>query len=484
MRRRTSFAILGIAGSCVAGLAAAPAMAQGSLLTTLYNFCADGSCTNGSFNYPAGGGSLVQGVNGTLYGTIYAGGAYGYGTVFKITRTGTQTTLYNFCASSGCPDGSYPNFGLARAASGELYGTASQGGAYGNGTVFKIAQNGTLTTLYSFCTSSACPDGSGPQAGLVQANDGNFYGTTTGGGASGAGTVFKITPAGALTTLYSFTGGSDGSSPWATLVQAADGRLYGTTYSNGAYNNGTIFRITKSGTLTTLYNFNGTDGGASQAGLMQAADGDLYGTSKFGGAASSGTIFKITTSGALTTLYTFSGPDGTWPNSALIQATDGNLYGTTEIGGTASSGSGGGTIFKIVPDGGALTSLYSFPAILWGGTNNVYAGLLQATDGQFYGVTNNDGTAGDGTVFSFCAGLCPFVETSKPSGPVGAAVSILGTDLADAVGVTFNGTAASFVAASNSEIKTTVPAGATTGTVQVTMPNRTLSSNLVFNVVP
>ena len=479
MKLYKSFATLCLAWSCLADLAHAQAVDQGTVQTTLYNFCAGGGCTNGSFNYPWGGANLVQATNGGLFGTTYAGGAYGFGTVFKITPSGTFTTLYNFCATSGCPDGSYPYFGFARATDGVLYGITNQGGAYGEGTVFKITPGGALTTLYSFCVLSGCPDGAIPQGALVQASDGKFYGTTSGGGAYGAGTVFKMTPSGTLTTLYSFTGNADGASPQAALVQATDGNFYGTTYNNGVNNNGTIFKITPGGRLTTLYSFNGTDGGTSQAGLMQASNGDLYGTGKFGGASAIGSIFSITLGGTLTTLYEFSGPDGAWPNSALIQATDGNLYGTTEIGGTGDAG----TIFTITPSG-TLTTLYQFPNTLFIGGNNVYAGVVQATNGTLYGVTNNDGTAGDGTVFNLCAGLCPFVETLQKSGAVGAAVSILGTDLTDATSVTFNGTTAIFTVVSDSEIKTTVPTGATTGTIEVTTPSRLLPSNVVFTVVP
>src|ERR1039458_4281523 len=224
----------------------------------------------------------------------------------------TLTTLYSFCSQSGCPDGAGPYAGLVQATNGGLYGTTDNGGTNSAGTIFKITPGGTLTTLYSFCPQTNCTDGAGPQAGLVQAANGDLYGTTIGGGANDDGTIFKITPGGTLTTLYSFcsqTNCADGANPWAGLVQAANGDLYGTTQSGGAnVYYGTVFKITPGGTLTTLYSFcsqtNCADGANPWAGLVQAANGDLYGTTQSGGAnVYYGTVFKITPGGTLTTLY-------------------------------------------------------------------------------------------------------------------------------------------------------------------------------------
>jgi uncharacterized repeat protein (TIGR03803 family) len=356
--------------------------------TTLHSF--DG--TDG--NQPQAG--LVQATNGDLYGTTCGSGCFGAsgpGTIFKITPSGTLTTLYSFCAQSGCTDGANPGAGLVQAANGDFYGTTIGGGANndadacfdylaaGCGTIFKITPNGMLTTLYSFCAQSGCTDGANPLAGLVQAANGDFYGTTSSGGANcvpyGCGTVFKITPNGTLTTLYSFcaqSGCTDGANPWAGLVQAANGDLYGTTWAGGTdpfgggYG-GTVFKITPSGTLTTLYNFCSqsgcTDGEYIISGLVQATNGDFYGTASQGGADGNGTVFKITLSGTLTTLYSFCSQsgctDGALPAAGLIQATNGDLYGTTEGGGVNYQGPpyGSGTIFKITPSG-TLTTLYNF----------------------------------------------------------------------------------------------------------------------------
>jgi uncharacterized repeat protein (TIGR03803 family) len=454
-------------------VATAQAVVPGTVASTLYSFGND-DCVAGTFNYPQGGGALVQATNGKLYGTTYGGGICGYGTVFSITNSGDLITLHRFCTQTGCPDGSFPYFGVVLATDSNLYGITDQGGAHGHGTIFQMTPTGRFITFYSFCAQTQCLDGSDPYGGLVLGSDGNLYGTTRNGGTNGGGTIFRVTLGGSLTTLYSFTGGSDGAKPAATLVQANDGNFYGTTYG-GASNNGTIFKITPTGTLTTLHTFNGTDGGASESGLMQAADGNLYGTSKFGGASQTGTVFKITTAGNLTTLYNFTGQDGAGPNSALMQAADGNLYGTTEGGGTSGHN---GTIFKIDPSGQFL-KLYEFPSSTFG--NNLYGGLVQATDGGLYGQTQLGGSAGDGMIFRFCTSLCPFVQPFPTSASPGTVISLLGSDLAGATSVTFNGTVAAFQVVGLTEIRAYVPTNAT-GTIQVTLPGGTLSSNVPFTV--
>ena len=410
-------------------------------------------------------------------------------------RAQTFTTLHSFDRA----DGGFPSAGLVQATNGNLYGTTREGGYTANGsaegTIFKITPGGTLTTLYKFCLESGCTNGSWPYAGLVQATNGNFYGTTNQGGANGQGTVFKITPGGTLTTLYSLcsqTNCTDGADPEAGLVQAANGDLYGTTERGGSINNGgTVFRITPGGTLTTLYSFcsqSGCADGADPDGLVQDTNGDFYGTTSSGGANGYGTVFKIAPSGTLTTLYSFctqSGcPDGANPYAGLVQANDGNLYGTTTFGGANAGGGYAGTVFRITP-GGTLTTLYSFCSQ----TNcadgaGPFDGLVQDTNGDFYGTTYGGGTHDDGTVFRLSVELGPFVKTLPTSAKVGKAVKILGTDLTGATSVSFNGTAAVFTVVSSSLITTTVPAGATSGQVQVMTPSGTLSSNVPFRVLP
>jgi uncharacterized repeat protein (TIGR03803 family) len=346
--------------------------------------------------------SLVQASDGNFYGTTFYGGTNGYGTIFQITTGGVLTPLYSF---TGGNDGANPRAGLVQANDGNLYGTALNGGTNGYGTVFRITTGGVLTTLYSFTDYY---DGAYPQAGLVQASDGNLYGTTLHGGDFNEGTIFQITTGGVETPLYSFTplsgpnfGGmqtnSDGAVPAGALVQASDGNLYGTTVYGGTNGYGTVFQITTGGVLTPLYFFtDGHDGGDPAAALVQASDGNLYGTTYFGGTNNSGVVFRITTGGALTPLWSFTGHgnDGGGPTAGLVQASDGNLYGTTVNGGTNHSG----VVFQITTNG-ALTTLYS----LTGGNHgaNPYAGLVQANNGNLYGTTYYGGNNNVGTVFEF-----------------------------------------------------------------------------------
>ena len=438
---------------------------QAQTFTVLHSF--DG--TDGTS--PASG--LVQATNGDLYGTTLGGGLGesegGDGTVFKITPGGTLTMLHSFDVT----DGAGLQGGLVQATNGDLYGTAEAGGANDDGTVFKITLSGTLTTLYSFPQSSG--DLANPTATLVQATNGDFYGATNFGNVE---TIFKITPGGTTTALNYISYGFASQA----LVQASNGLLYGTTWGGGNYTNcrygcGSVSEITLSGTLTTLYSFDVTDG-SDPVGLVQATNGDFYGTTANGGANDVGTVFKITPSGTLTTLHSFDCTDGCSPIAGLIQGTDGNLYGTTEFGGTGG-GNGYGTVFEITPSG-TLTTLHNFV-----GTDGYQpTGLVQATNGVFYGTTEAGGANGDGTVFSLSVGLGPFVETQTTLGKVGGAVKILGTDLTGATSVRFNGTPAVFKVMSSSSITATVPTGATTGFVTVVTPSGSLKSNTKFTVVP
>jgi uncharacterized repeat protein (TIGR03803 family) len=470
------------------------------IFTSLHSF----DYTDGAYPYAP----LVQATNGDCYGTTLGGGnagGSGAGTIFKTTANGTFTTLYRFCSQmvgNACTDGEGPSAGLVQVVNGDLYGTNYQGGAPGaGGTVFKITLGGTLTTLYSF---NNFPEGLYPYAGLVQATNGDLYGTTDDGGAAGeGGTVFKITPSGTLTALYSFCGGDvclEGANPVSALVQATNGNFYGTAQTGGANclpdgGCGTVFEMTPRGKLTTLYTFCAqsgcTDGANPVAGLVQATDGDFYGTTKNGGANGDGTIFKITRAGILTTLYSFCADyedytcmDGYGPYAGLIQATDGDFYGTTFGGGANCAPYGCGTIFKITP-GGTLTTLYSFCSQS-GCTDGAspYAGLIQATNGDFFGTTYGGGANGDGTVFRLSVGLGPFVETRLTAGEVGETVEILGSDLTGATSVSFHGTEAAFTVVSKSLITTKVPVGATSGTVEVVIPSATLSSNVPCHVLP
>jgi uncharacterized repeat protein (TIGR03803 family) len=433
-------------------------MASGQTPITVVTF----DVTNGLLPYL---GSLVQAANGDLYGTTYEGGANSAGTIFKLSPAGALTTLHSFDTT----DGALPVGSLVLATNGDLYGTTWVGGTGTVGTIFRITPAGVFTSLHSFDST----DGAVCSSGLIQATNGDLYGATYQGGANSLGTIFKITPAGVFTSLHSFAE-AEGATPYAGLIQATDGYLYGTAYQGGANGVGTIFKVTLAGVLTTLYSFSGADGAHPYAALVQADNGLFYGSTSTGGIGY-GNIFSITPEGTLTSLHTFVVLDGDNPQSKLVQANDGNLYGTTSGGGTAG---GDGTIFKLTL-AGSLTSLYSF-----NGTDGAFpiGGLAQYTNGTFYGTTYQGGAHNDGTVFTLSEGLGPFVETVPTSGRVGAAVKILGTHMSAASSVTFNGAAAVFQVVGPSEITATVPAGATTGNVEVATPGGLLVSNVAFQV--
>jgi uncharacterized repeat protein (TIGR03803 family) len=471
--------------------AAAAVALPAQTFTTLASF--DGTDGKSPFS------GLVQGTDGNLYGVTFLGGT-GYGNVFSITTTGTLTSLYPFCSNADCTDGDFPIADVVQGTDGYFYGTTTAGGTKkcgrpGCGTFFRISPSGTLKTLHSFNGEK----GSYPSV-LIQGNEGLFYGIA-GGGANRNGTIYTITPSGMETPLYNFCAQpkcTDGAGP-NVLIQAANGNFYGTTAGGGAYGCGkprcgTVFSITPGGTLTTLLSFNERDGKVPE-GLVQGADGNFYGTTNRGGLHHGGTIFRMTPAGMLTTIYNFctksNCTDGSSPTTDLVQGSDLNLYGTTYSGGTntnSSCPSGCGTIFKVT-SGGAFMTLYDFCS--QGGSSctdgNFPVGLVQDTNGTFYGTAREGGTSsacddGCGTVFSLSVGLGPFVETQPTSRRVGRTVRILGTNLTGATSVTFNGTPATFTVVSASEITTTVPMNATTGPVQVVTPGGTLSSNVPFRV--
>jgi uncharacterized repeat protein (TIGR03803 family) len=317
---------------------------EGALsLVHYFHFANDGSAPTG----------LVLETNGNLYGTTLAGGANpcgsgeGCGTVFGFTSAGTLFTLDNFSASG--PAGSNPEGGLTLGPDGStFYGTTSEGWVASNefGTVFKITPTGTLTVLHAFDNT----DGAYPAGALVVGTNGNLYGTTSTGGSDGAGTVFEITPEGTLTTLHAFNE-TDGSDPNGGLVQAADGNFYGTTYEGGRYGEGTVFVISPGGRVfQTLYDFTGGSDGGTPTALVLGADGNLYGaTSGDGQGDSYGTLFEITPAGVLTTLHTFDGTDG-GNLPTLMQHTNGTFYGTTrEFGANKNCppANGCGTVFSL-----------------------------------------------------------------------------------------------------------------------------------------
>jgi uncharacterized repeat protein (TIGR03803 family) len=296
--------------------------------------------------------SLIRDAVGNLYGVTSLGGTSGYGTVFKVTRDGKEKVLYSFVGQPS--DGQYPTYGgLVADTTGNFYGVTEQGGAHNYGTVFKVTKAGKESVLHSF---SAGTDGAYPIGTLLLDVEGNLYGTTQDGGKSGLGTVFKVTKAGEESVLYSFKGGTDGEGPFGGLVSDKSGNFYGTTLGGGILGAGTVFKVTKTGTEAVLYNFmGGTDGGSPFGTLVRDAVGNLYGTTEYGGLSGFGTIFELSNTGAETVLHSFAGfpTDGQNPLAGLKRDNEGNLYGTTYDGGTDD----GGIIFKLQTNVGAAANI-------------------------------------------------------------------------------------------------------------------------------
>lgn len=495
-----------------------------SLSAQTFNTLVTFNSTNGSNPTDSLVQGIDGNLYGTTSGGGLGAYNVGWGTAFKVSTHGTLTTIYNFCSltTGVCPDGSAPIAGLTLGADGNFYGTTSTGAGntYCNessrcGTAFKMTPAGVLTTLYDFCAQYHCSDGENPMGTLVQAANGSFYGTTSfGTDNANSGAIYRISPSGKFAPVYDFcsqTNCADGWDPVSGLVQASDGNLYGTAIAGGVDNCatlgcGTIFKITPAGQFSTVYDFCAQGGNPCPDGenpigsLIQGSDGNFYGTTSHGGSGTWGTVFKITPAGILTTLYSFCSQtncsDGSYPAAALTLGTDGNFYGTTQLGGFPGCrwegfADGCGTIFKITPTG-ALTTLYrfchqkncpdgEFPE----------AALVQATDGNFYGTTYFGGMANCpytgfecGTIYRLSVGLKPFVSLPQPSGKAGQVRAVLGQGFAGTTAVYVNGTPANFAVGSNTYIRITVPTGATTGFVTVTAPSGTLQSNVPFQVTP
>jgi uncharacterized repeat protein (TIGR03803 family) len=355
--------------------------AQGQTFKSLYSFTGS---PNGATPY---GAPLVENKSGVLYGTTSAGGEFGLGTVYELSKSG-ETVLYSF---TGTPDGSVPYAGLVMDTSGNLYGTTSAGGSYGYGTVFEL--NPTTrqeTVLHSFYGQ---PDGLTPLSGLVMDNSGNLYGTTLAGGPSNDGTIYKVNiQTHQETLLYSFTGDPDGGWPvYGNLLMDASGNLYGTTFGGGSANLGTVWEFSATGEETVLHSFTGADGTQPDQSLAMDSEGNLYGITEIGGIGA-GVAFKVNIqSKTETVLYTFSNlADGEIPTSGLVRDSQGNLYGTT-----AQSTNGDGTVFELT--GTKETVLHRFH----GSDGELpFRSPLLLDDGVLYGVTNLGGKDGQGTVFA------------------------------------------------------------------------------------
>jgi uncharacterized repeat protein (TIGR03803 family) len=332
-------------------------------------------------------GHLVRGADGNMYGTSYQGGTYGHGTIFKVTSAGVVTVLKHLNLSV---DGGYPKGSLLLASDGNFYGTVSGGSPNNGGAIFRITPAGVYTIVRSLSINT---DGGRPAGSLIQATDGNLYGLNYAGGASSYGTIFRLSLTGVYTVLKVFNN-VDGSNPYGSLVQATDGNFYGMTYGGGTVKFGVIFKMTPAGVYTILRSFNGTtDGGYPLGSLVQGKDGLLYGMATARGGFSNGTVFKISTAGVFTLLKALSATvEGAGPEGHLIQASDGNFYGMTAY----SSGGTNGTVFKMTP-AGVITVLNKFVSATTGA--GPAGSLYQHTDGNFYGMTNSGGTNFYGTIF-------------------------------------------------------------------------------------
>ena len=429
-------------------------LASGQIYNVLFTF----NGTDGSS--PSDPQVLTQGRDGNLYGTLPSGGLSGGGTVFKMTTAGVQTIIHNFSGT----DGFRPNAGLALGLDGNFYGSTVNGGTFGLGEVFQITPAGVLTVLYNF---SGGTDGAYPYATPTLGNDGNFYGVTQNA------TAYKITPGGVFTLL-----GTIPDRSYAPLLLGSDGNFYGTTQHGGTFLQGTVFKMTPSGVVTVLYNFDTTHGGVPWAGVVQGGDGGFYGTTTGGGTLGGGVVFRLTSAGAIKLLHNFpvgSIDDGSDPIAGVTLATDGTFYGATSTGGA----NGYGVLFKLAPTG-TYTFIYQFDKVTG---QNPSSNLTQHTNGSVYGLANG-GTLGDGVFYGLSLNLGTKVRLMLSSGKVASTVQILGSGFTGTTAVKFNGTAATFTVVSDTYMTAKVPAGATTGFVNVTTPGGTFASMSKFLVIP
>jgi uncharacterized repeat protein (TIGR03803 family) len=471
--------------SVLFGLSAAT-LARAQTFSVVYNF---GSQINDPLN-PFYSGIIAQGRDGNLYSAA-PGGTNDCGAFYLVTPSGVLTEPYAFCTT--VTDGILPDGGLTLGTDGNLYGTTYTGvDAATYGTVFKITPGGNLTPLYTFTDGA---DGASPVAPPIEGTDENFYGTTCGlecnvGGDTSYGSIYKITSSGTFSVLYTCTA-TDCFGPAGPLIQATNGNFYGTSSYGGTNEDGSVFKITPTGKLTVLFNFDVTHGSHPFGGLVQGTDGNFYGTAVDGGTDGYGVIFRITPAGKLTVLHNMNlSTDGSAPFAGLVQATNGNFYGANSDGGA----NGDGTVFEIAPQGTkfVFSVVHNFDQT---DGQTPYTTLVQHTNGLLYGTTQQGGSGGVdthcgtnpvcGVLYSENIGVAPFAALVTGSGKVGAKIGILGQNFSHSSVVTFGTVAATTVTLSGTTFLTaTVPSGATTGSVTVTTPGGALSSSKSFRVTP
>ncbi|MBZ5657250.1 MAG: IPT/TIG domain-containing protein [Acidobacteriia bacterium] len=442
------------------------------------------------YTYPIGSGAysgilapqvMSQGRDGNLYTTIANNGTQSKGTVARITTAGAPTTIYNFCSLTSCADGSNPLGGVTLGFDGNFYGTTQGGGSHAAGSVFKVTPTGTLTTLWNFANGT---DDSVPYYTTSLGQDGNMYGVSWGQYNGQYGALFKVSAAGVFKALSDFTY-TNGALP-NLPTQGTDLNFYGTTQSGGdaTCKCGVVYKATAAGKVTVLHAFKGypTDGYRPIGILVQGTDGNFYGTTYQGGAHNQGSVFKITPSGVFTLLYSFnfssSYLDADLPEAGLTLGTDGNLYGV----GTAGGSKNAGAIFKITP-AGSESILYNFCSVTCNDGFGPATPLVLHTDGKFYGNTNGNSLGGS-VFYSLDVGFTPLVNLVTWDAKVGKTVEILGQGFTGTTAVAFNGVNATFNNVSDTYMTAVVPAGALTGTVTVTTFTSTMKSNRAFLVTP
>ncbi|HTK79302.1 MAG TPA: choice-of-anchor tandem repeat GloVer-containing protein [Rhizomicrobium sp.] len=383
----------GIFKTALLGCALAVLLASGAQakFKLLHNFA-------GGFDGSIPGADLFIDGSGVLYGTTEAGGIGGNnGTLFKIVPGHREKVVHAFTGGAG--DGAQPSGGVIADRAGNLYGVTQGGGVNGLGVVYKLAPDGTETLVHTFQGICCGIDGSFPIGDLTFDAAGNMYGATTNGGSpADLGSVYEVKADGTELVLHGFAGGADGSTPIGGAVIGKDGSLYGATYTGGASNVGTVYRITSTGAESVLYSFvnNPSDGQYPFGGLLLDKAGNLYGALAQGGSAfGDGALYIITPTQIETLIHSFAGADGALPSSGLIKDKNGNLYGTTYLGGTSNMG----TVFKLRTSG-ELKVLHSFNG---SDGNNPQGRLAADIDGNLYGTTQQGGANNLGVVFEITA---------------------------------------------------------------------------------
>ena len=443
----------------------APIAVQSQTYTDIHDFqCAVDGCQ------PVNPGYLAQGRDGNLYGTTDHGGAADMGVIFKATPDGVVIPIYSF---SG-PDGQNPDSGLVMGTDGNFYGTATRGGVNNDGTAFKITPAGLFTKLHDFTASDANPRG-----GIVQGKNGLFYGTTC--SQFGPWTGYSVSSVGKFKHLTN----SIPPCPFSGMILGADGNFYGTSQVGGLTSHGTVFKMTPAGGVTILYSFDYTHGAYVYSPVVQANDGFLYGTTSGGGSAEGGVVFRMATTGKKFSLLrefdSRQGNDGSEPFAGLAAATDGNFYGATS----------GGANFGPVPNGDAFRISSSGDYLMTFVFDNTHGALaestpMQHTNGMIYGLTVRGGPnlSQNGVLYRLDVALPSFVTLEQRWGSAGQRVDILGNGLTGATSVKFGAGAATFTVVSDTYMTAVVPTDGSAGFVTVTTPSGTLSSNRLFFVTP